>query len=159
MMKIFVNLFTLIILNSDILYFIAPSSVASTRIFNIDNEEITVTHEVEDMFYGLYQGDKTGYLLLKKDGTGEYKYDIFGVTSSHCMEGIIQFEWGIPLNKENKTVKFKKSYGYSYPVIFKCSGEICFQGCSKVYLLDFILDKGDGKLHVSSSDDWEKKKF
>ena len=103
-MKIFVNLFALIILNSDILYFIEPISVASTRIFNIDNEEITVTHEVEDMFYGLYQGDKTGYLLLKKDGTGEYKYDIFGVTSSHCMKGIIQFEWGIPLTRLHRRI-------------------------------------------------------
>jgi hypothetical protein len=159
MINIIVSLFALIILNSDILYFIEPIPEASTRIFIMDDKEITVTHNVDDMFYGLYQGDKTGYLLLKRDGTGEYKYDIFGVASSLCKEGIIHFEWGVPVNKENRTVKFKKPYGFSYPVIFKCSGEICFQGCSKVYLLDFILDKEDGKLHVSSSDDWKKEKF
>ena len=158
MMKIFINLLTLIIINSGLLYFIEPIPDSATRKFKIDNEEITVTHDVNDMFYGLYQGDKTGYLRLNRDGTGEYKYDIFGVTPSFCKEGIISFEWGVPVNKENTTVKFKKHYGYSYPVIFKCSGEICFQGCSKVYLLDFILDKGDGKLHISSSDDWKKEK-
>jgi len=126
------------------------------RIFKINNEEVSVTIEVDDMFYGLYQGDKSGYLLLNRDGTGEYKYDIFGVASNECNEGVIHFEWGFPLDKNNDRVKFKKLYGYSHPVIFKCSGDVCFQGCSKVYLLDFILDKGDGKLHVSSSDDWKK---
>jgi len=158
MIKLFVNLFVLVILNYDLFQYAETNSLVSTRIFKIENQEITVTYEVDDMFYGLYQGNKSGYLLLNKDGTGEYKYDIFGISSSACKEGIIQFEWGIPVNKDNNMVKFKKPYGFSYPVFYKCSGETCFQGCSKVYLLDFILDKGDGKLHISSSDDWKKDK-
>jgi hypothetical protein len=156
MITIIIHFFSLIILFPGILNFSETGTVEATRIFNINNEEVSVTFDVDDMFYGLYQGDKSGYLLLKRDGTGEYKYDIFGVATSECNEGIIQFEWGFPLDKNNDKVKFKKLYGYSYPVIFKCSGDVCFQGCSKVYLLDFILDKGDGKLHVSSSDDWKK---
>lgn len=130
----------------------------NTRIFKIENTEVRVTHIVDDAFYGLYKGAKTGYLLLKRDGTGEYKYDNFGIPISDCREDVIRFEWGFPLNSGNQTVKFRKPYGYSFPVILKCSGGTCFQGCSKDYILEFILDKNDGKLHVSSSDDWEKDK-
>lgn len=130
----------------------------SIRIFWVDNNQIRVTSAVDEEFYGLYKGKKNGYLLLNRDGTGEYKYDIFGVAQEGCKEGTITFEWGCPVDSSNKTVRYRKSYGYSYPVILKCSGEICFQGCSKEYLLEFILDKNDGRLHVSSSDDWVKSK-
>lgn len=156
MIKLCIYFLAVITLNSGFYNFHDLIVQSATKIFNIENNEITVTYEVEDMFYGLYQGEKTGYLLLRRDGTGEYKYDIFGVSSTGCKEGVIPFEWGFPLDKNNNKVKFKKLYGYSYPVIFKCSGDLCFQGCSKIYLLDFILDKGDGKLHISSSDDWKK---
>jgi hypothetical protein len=128
------------------------------RDFWINGEKIRVTNEADEMFLGMYKGAKSGYLSLREDGTGEYKYDIFVVAGNECKEGIIQIEWGFPLDKDNKKVKFKKPYGYSYPIIFKCTGDVCFQGCSKEYIIDFILDKNDGKLHVSSSDDWKKGK-
>jgi hypothetical protein len=128
------------------------------RDFWINGEKIRVTNEADEMFLGKYKGAKSGYLSLREDGTGEYKYDIFVVAGNECKEGIIQIEWGFPLDKDNKKVKFKKPYGYSYPIIFKCTGDVCFQGCSKEYIIDFILDKNDGKLHVSSSDDWKKGK-
>jgi hypothetical protein len=158
MIRLFTYIFSYIFLGSAILSSGNSDTEIRTRIFKIENEDVRVTNEVEDMFYGLYQGAKSGYLLLNRDGTGEYKYDIFGVVSTHCREGVIKFEWGCPLGKNNNKVKFRKPYGYSYPVILKCSEEICFQGCSKDYILDFILDKNDGKLHVSSSDDWVKSK-
>ena len=128
------------------------------KIFRIDNREIRVTSEVDEIFYGLYKGKKSGYLLLNRDGTGEYKYDIFGIASPGCREGVITFDWGCPVDGNDNNVKFRKTYGFSYPVIFKCSGDICFQGCTREYIVDFILDKNDGKLLVSSSDDWEKVK-
>jgi hypothetical protein len=128
------------------------------RDFWINGEKIRVTNEADEIFLGMYKGAKSGYLSLREDGTGEYKYDIFVVAGNECKEGIIQIEWGFPLDKDNKKVKFKKPYGYSYPIIFKCTGDVCFQGCSKEYIIDFILDKNDGKLHVSSSDDWKKGK-
>ena len=130
----------------------------SIKVFSVDNKQIKVTCDIDEAFYGLYKGKKTGYLLLNRDGTGEYKYDIFGVAKEGCREGVITFEWGCPVDETNKTVRYRKAYGYSYPVILKCAGDICFQGCSKEYLLEFILDKNDGRLHVSSSDDWEKNK-
>jgi hypothetical protein len=127
--------------------------------FWINGEKVRVTNEADEMFLGMYKGEKSGYLSLKSDGTGEYKYDIFGIAESGCEEGVIEFEWGFPLDKDNNKVRFKKPYGYSYPIIFKCTGNVCFQGCSKQYIIDFILDKNDGKLHVSSSDDWKKGKY
>ena len=127
--------------------------------FWINGEKVRVTYGADEMFLGRYKGQKSGYLSLKEDGTGEYKYDIFGIAEEGCKEGVIHFEWGFPLDKENRKVRFKKPYGYSYPIIFKCTGEVCFQGCSKQYIIDFILDKNDGKLHVSSSDDWKKGKY
>jgi len=155
-MKLIICFLACIIMNMKGMIIPDVVSDTSIKIFRIENENIRVTCEVDEMFFGLYKGDKTGYLLLNRDGTGEYKYDIFGVAPVGCQEGIIKMEWGFPVDKDNNTVKFKKVYGYSYPVIFKCTGGICFQGCSKVYILDFILDKNDGRLHVSSSDDWEK---
>ena len=127
--------------------------------FWINGEKVRVTNDADEMFLGMYKGQKSGYLSLKEDGTGEYKYDIFGIAEEGCKEGVIQLEWGFPLDKDNKKVRFKKPYGFSYPIIFKCTGDVCFQGCSKQYIIDFILDKNDGKLHVSSSDDWKKGKY
>jgi len=139
-------------------YYSMPGDIENTRVFEIEGEQIRVTYDVDEMFFGLYEGRKSGYLSLNKDGTGEYKYDIFGISRSDCKEDVILFEWGVPVDRNNEKVKFKKPYGYSYPVIFKCIGETCFQGCSKQYIIEFILDKNDGKLHVSSSDDWQKSK-
>ncbi len=157
MFKLFLY-FILIVDFGGFLNFFNAESKEYIKDFWIDGEKVRVTCEADEMFLGLYQGAKKGYLSLKKDGTGEYKYDIFGVAKSECKEDVIRFEWGFPLDKNNKKVIFRKPYGYSYPIIFKCTGEVCFQGCSKQYIIDFILDKNDGKLHVSSSDDWKKVK-
>ena len=155
MLKLFIYFF-LIIEFGGFLNFFEAENKSSIKDFWINGEKIRVTCEIDEMFLGIYEGEKTGYLSLKKDGTGEYKYDIFGVAESGCKEDVIRFEWGFPVDKANKRVKFKKPYGYSYPIIFKCTGDVCFQGCSKQYIIDFILDKNDGRLHVSSSDDWKK---
>ncbi|MCK5705059.1 MAG: hypothetical protein KAI29_28100, partial [Cyclobacteriaceae bacterium] len=53
-------------------------------------------------------------------------------------------------------VKFKRTYGYSYPIIYNCSGENAFQGCSKRTMVDYVLEYDDGTITISSSDDWIK---
>ncbi len=157
MLQLFIYLILIVELGGSPGY-IDSGDKEKTRDFWINGEKIRVTNEADEMFLGMYKGAKSGYLSLKEDGTGEYKYDIFVIAGNGCKEGIIQFEWGFPLDKDNNKVKFRKPYGYSYPIIFKCTGDVCFQGCSKQYIIDFILDKNDGKLHVSSSDDWKKGK-
>jgi hypothetical protein len=125
------------------------------REFELNGRMVRVTHEVDPIFYGKYQGEKEGYLLLRKDGTGEYLYDI-QYPAKECEAGIINFEWGFLLDDNNQVVWFERSYGYSYPVILNCTGKNCFQGCRVDYMVDYILDKNEGKLEISSSDDWEK---
>ena len=63
-------------------------------------------------------------------------------------------ELGIDENGE--IVKFKRTYGYSYPIIYNCSGENAFQGCSKRSMVDYVLEYDDGTITISSSDDWIK---
>ena len=128
------------------------------KYFEISGKQVKVTHEANNIFYGRYQGNKTGYLLLNPDGTGEYRYDIHVGSLGDCEEGIIQLEWGLILDEKNEVVHFKRDYGYSYPIIYHASGPRTFQGCQKDFLVDYILDKNNGKLIVSSSDDWEKDK-
>jgi hypothetical protein len=158
MLQLFIYLI-LIVEFGEFPHFIDSENKDNIKDFWINGEKVRVTNEADEMFLGMYKGEKSGYLSLKSDGTGEYKYDIFGIAQSGCKEGVIKFEWGFPLDKDNNKVRFKKPYGYSYPIIFKCTSDVCFQGCSKQYIIDFILDKNDGKLHVSSSDDWKKGKY
>lgn len=131
-----------------------PSGPQSKE-FELNGRMVRVTHQVDPVFYGRYQGEKEGYLLLRKDGTGEYLYDI-QYPARDCEPGIINFEWGFLLDENKQVVRFERSYGYSYPVVLYCSGKNCFQGCRVEYMVDYILDKKQGKLEVSSSDDWEK---
>ena len=130
----------------------------SEKIFTIGSDDVKVTHKVEEAFYGKYEGDKSGYLQLNSDGTGIYEYDIFGFEQPGCKKGKIDMEWGFLVDENNQIVKFIRDYGFSYPIIYSCTGSSCFQGCSRTYLVDFILDKNDGRLLISSSDDWEKSK-
>lgn len=125
------------------------------RIIVYYDTEFKTTYEVPEMFYGVYEGRKAGYLKLNPDGTGEYKYDIFGLAPASCERKPIQFNWGFILDEQGKLVKNKRDYGFSYPVLFESTGSNSFQGCRKVVLKDFILQRGD-ILHVSSSDDWQK---
>lgn len=125
------------------------------KTFELNGRNVKVTHNVDEVFYGRYQGDKEGYLLLNRDGSGEYRYDV-QFPAENCEAGIIQLEWGFLLDEDNQVVRFERDYGFSYPVILKCTGRTCFQGCRVKFMVDYILDKKEGKLEVSSSDDWEK---
>ncbi len=94
--------------------------------------------------------------MLNEDGSGLYKYDIFGFAPKSCKNQPIQIEWGFLLNKEGGMVKLDREYGYSYPVLLRSVGTTSFQGCREPVLLDFLLEYKDGSLGVSSSDNWGK---
>ncbi len=126
------------------------------KIFELNDQHVKVTHQADPSFYGHYRGARGGYLLLHEDGTGEYLYDVFGIHPEDCEPGVIKFEWGFILDENNRLVVFERDYGLSYPVIYQCVGKTCFQGCSRTFMVDYILDKNDGRLVVSSSDDWVK---
>jgi hypothetical protein len=128
----------------------------SVRIFNVNGKDVRVTFSADLRFYGKYSGSKTGYLLLNPDGTGEYKYDYFGLAKPGCKPGPISLKWGFILDEGNNIVKFARDYGYSIPVIFVSTGESSFQGCRTNVLVDYLLDLSDGTIEVSSSDDWKK---
>ena len=116
---------------------------------------VQTTYNVPDEFLGLYEGRKDGYLKLNPDGTGEYKYDIFGLAPPSCEKKTIELHWGFILDKDDNIIKNKRDYGYSYPILLQSTGTSSFQGCRKEVMKDFILKRG-AALHVSSSDDWEK---
>ena len=125
------------------------------RIITYRGEEYNTTTTVNERFIGTYKGRKSGYLKLNKDGTGTYKYDMFGMALASCKRIPIRFEWGFLIDSTNQVVKRKRDYGYSYPILLKSTSETCFQGCRTPVMMDFILDK-KGVLNVSSSDDWKK---
>ena len=121
-----------------------------------NQKEIKTTFEVDQKFYGLYKGRKSGFLLLKNDGTGAYKYDYQAFLPENCEPGEITFNWGFILDESGEPLKFERTYGYSYPILYSCSGSNSFQGCTRTSLIDYILVYKDGTMTVSSSDDWKK---
>lgn len=125
------------------------------RIINYQDSTYTTSYSVDTVFFGTYAGRKSGYLKLNSDGTGEYKYDIFGFAPVTCDRGPIKIIWGFMLNDDGSLVKNKRDYGYSFPILLQSVGTNSFQGCRKVVMKDFILKRGE-ELHVSSSDDWKK---
>ncbi len=127
-----------------------------TDTFVIDGKEVKVTHQVDQKFYGKYSGSAGGYLLLNNDGSGEYLADYYGYALPSCQPGAIRFHWGFLLDEHNSIVKFKRDYGYSFPVVYVSDGPLSFQGCRKKILVDYLLVRKDGSIGVSSSDDWEK---
>ncbi len=136
-------------------WFLYLQTTNSTRIINYRGQNYTTTIAVDNKFIGTYKGRKTGYLQLNKDGTGVYKYDIFGLAPASCKRTPITFEWGFLVNDKGQQVKRKRDYGYSYPILLKATSETTFQGCRTPVMMDYILDK-NGVLNVSSSDDWIK---
>ena len=126
-----------------------------SRIISYRGDDYTTTVDVESRFIGTYRGRKVGYLKLNKDGTGIYKYDMFGLAPASCKRTPITFEWGFLTDSTNAVIKRKRSYGYSYPILLKSTSETTFQGCRTPVMMDYILDK-NGVLNVSSSDDWKK---
>ena len=127
-----------------------------TKTLMINNQEVIVTHQIDSKFIGRYSGSKSGYLILKSDGSGFYMNDEPGMKKKDCPAGGIEFEWGFIVSEEGELVKFERPYGYSYPVIYKATGDVQFQGCTKPYLVDYILVKKNGVITISSSSDWVK---
>jgi hypothetical protein len=92
---------------------------------------------------------------LNENGDGVYRYD-YSLLGENCPGEEIRFKWGFILNDSNEILRMERSYGYSYPIIYNCSGVNAFQGCSKRSMVDFILVYNDGTITISSSDDWVK---
>ncbi len=128
---------------------------ASNRIITYRGDDYNTTIAVESRFIGIYKGRKSGYLQLNKDGTGSYRYDMFGMAAASCKRTPITFDWGFLVDSTNTVIKRKRSYGLSYPILLKSTSKTTFQGCRTPVMMDYILDKG-GVLNVSSSDDWKK---
>jgi len=136
---------------------IAPILNDKERTIVYGETEYKTTFAVPAEFIGTYEGRKTGFLKLNADGTGEYKYDIFGYAPASCERKPITFIWGFILDKDGKLTKNKRDYGFSYPILLESTGPNSFQGCRTEVLKEFILNRGN-TLHVSSSDDWQKNK-
>ena len=134
----------------------ADLSVYETKILVIDGQEVNVTHHVDSKFIGKYSGSKSGFLILSKDGSGVYMHDETGFLKKGCTPEGINFEWGFIVNEQGELLKFERPYGFSYPVVYKATGDIQFQGCSKPFLVDYILVKKNGVITISSSSDWVK---
>ena len=125
------------------------------RIITYRGDDYKTTISVDNSFIGTYNGKKSGYLTLNSDGTGTYKYDVFGLAPTSCKRMAITLEWGFLVDSTKQIIKRKRAYGYSYPILFKSTSETTFQGCTSPVMMDYILDK-EGVLNVSSSDDWKK---
>lgn len=139
-----------------LLIFLQNSEISTnSRHLEHNGSKVLTTFEIDKKFIGVYKGNKQGYLHLKEDGSGIYLYDYAGL-SQNCPGEQITFNWGFILDDAGQVVKLDKPYGYSYPIIYNCSGENAFQGCTKRTMVDFILVYDDGTITVSSSDNWVK---
>ena len=127
-----------------------------TRHIDYNGKKVKTTYNAPSEFYGIYKGKKEGYLKLNEDGSGEYRYDVFGFAPASCKPSAIAIEWGFLVDEKDSLVSFKREYGLSYPILMKCTGDTRFQGCRKEVMLDFIMKYNKGGLGVSSSDDWIK---
>ena len=132
------------------------ASNIKTRQLEVNGSKVTTTFEIDRKFLGKYMGSKKGYLLLDEDGNGIYQYDYPGITPD-CPGETIDFKWGFILDENGEIVRFKRAYGYSYPIIYNCISENAFQGCTRRTMVDYVLEYDDGTITISSSDDWVKK--
>ena len=139
------------------LYFLFQDADIQVRELNHNGSNIKTTFHIDDAFYGKYKGTKEGYLILHKDGTGIYRYDYPGLSQS-CQGTEIWFDWGFVIDEAGQIVRFERPYGSSYPVIYNCTGENGFKGCTERTMVDYIMVYDDGSINVSSSDDWTKTK-
>ncbi|MCG8309490.1 MAG: hypothetical protein MI975_18995 [Cytophagales bacterium] len=130
--------------------------VDTTRFLEHNGSKVLTTYSIEDKFIGAYNGSKSGFLRLNRDGNGVYRYD-YSELSLECPGEEIEIKWGFILDEYGEIVKLKRTYGFSYPILYNCSGANAFQGCTKRSMIDFILVYDDGTITVSSSDDWVKK--
>ncbi|MDZ7604896.1 MAG: hypothetical protein U5K79_04760 [Cyclobacteriaceae bacterium] len=125
------------------------------RVLHFEGSEVRTTYEIEGEFYGMYKGSKPGYLELRADGTGTYRYDYSALMKS-CEGTAIDFDWGFLLDDQGTVVRFERPYGYSYPIIYSCTGNNTFRNCTMTTMIDYILVYNTGVITVSSSDDWKK---
>ncbi len=125
------------------------------RQLEYNGSKVKTTFAIHKKFLGTYKGRKKGFLKLNSDGSGVYKYD-FPLLSTACPGEDININWGFIVEDNGEIVRFKRKYGYSYPIIYNCSGENTFQGCTKRAMIDYLLEYDDGTITISSSDDWEK---
>jgi hypothetical protein len=135
------------------IYFAGQSDVF--RKLEFEGTQVNTTFKIDKKFYGKYQGNKKGFLQLNTDGSGIYSYDYAGLAKS-CNGELIEFTWGFVVDENNEIVRFERPYGYSYPVIYNCTGDNGFQGCTKRFMIDYILEYKNGTITISSSDDWKK---
>jgi hypothetical protein len=127
-----------------------------TRKIVYQGKEVATTYGVDGRFLGTYKGRRSGYLKLNADGTGEFRYDIFGPGLQGCKQETITIEWGFLIETNGSLVKFKREYGNSYPILYKSVSSSSFKGCREEVMLDFIMEYPDKTLAISSSDDWKK---
>ena len=113
------KIFVFSILSSIYLTVVAIDLEDKERIISYQDTEYKTTYSVDNKFIGTYKGRKSGYLMLNADGTGEYKYDIFGYAPASCERKPISFIWGFILDKEGKMIAKKRDYGNSYPILLK----------------------------------------
>jgi hypothetical protein len=130
-------------------------SGTSIRQLDYNGTKVTTTFDIEEKFYGKYQGNKQGFLQLNPDGSGIYKYDYTGLSKS-CDGELIEVNWGFVIGENNEIIRAERPYGYSYPIIYNCSGANAFKNCTERIMVDYILVYKDGTITISSSDDWKK---
>ena len=139
---------------SYLLILFLSGSNEKTRQLEYNGSKVMTTYNIDTKFIGKYVGSKKGFLLLNSDGTGVYQYDYPGL-SPDCPGKEITFNWGFIIDNNHEIVKFERPYGFSYPIIYNCTGENAFQGCTKRSMIDYVLEYDDGTITISSSDDWE----
>lgn len=125
------------------------------RKLEFEGATVNTTFKIHEKFIGKYQGSKKGFLQLNADGSGIYNYD-YAVLSKSCNGELIELSWGFVVDDNNAIVRFERPYGYSYPIIYNCTGDNGFQGCTRRFMVDYILEYKDGTITISSSDDWKK---
>ena len=126
------------------------------RLLEHNGSKVMTTYHVASKFIGKYTGSKGGFLVLNSDGTGTYRYD-YNQLSKGCPGIDIEITWGFIVDDKGAIVRFERPYGYSYPVIYNCTGDNAFRGCTARTMVDYLLEYNDGTLTVSSSSDWRKK--
>lgn len=136
--------------------FSLQSHTDETRVMVLNEKEVKTTFKVNEKFYGTYKGRKSGYLRLNADGTGVYRYDYQAFLPENCEPGEIPFEWGFVVDETGEVVRFERDYGFSYPIIYSCTGLNSFKGCRMTSMVDYLLVYKNGNITVSSSDDWKK---
>jgi hypothetical protein len=125
------------------------------RVLNIDNQQVRTTFRVDSRFLGIYRGKRQGYLELRPDGSGTYRYDDAAVPGFRdCSPGEISLFWGFILTEDGEPLRFERPYGFSYPIVYIATEGQLFQGCSRTALIDYLLEYRNGSITVSSSDDW-----